>query len=65
MIRRANSIAFALAVLLLLGAVLKTSKPILTAGHIKGRREAISQSVVLLILVDQPQRHSSLVRVNI
>ena len=65
MIRRTNCIVSAPAVLLLLGAVLKASKPILTTGHIKGWREAISQMVVLLILVDQPQRHSLLVRVNV
>jgi len=45
--------------------ILKPSKLFRTPGHIESGGECVSQTAVLLIPVDQPQRHSVLVRVEI
>ena len=50
---------------LLLRGILKPSKLFRTPGHIESGGERVSQTAVLLIPVDQPQRHSVLVRVEI
>ena len=50
---------------LLLRGILKPSKVFCTPGHIESGGECVSQTAVLLIPVDQPQRHSLLVRVEV
>ena len=50
---------------LLLRGILKPSKLFRTPGHIESGGECVSQTEVLLIPVDQPQRPSVLVRVEI
>ena len=50
---------------LLLRGILKPSKLFCTPGHIESGGERVSQTAVLLIPVDQPQRHSVLVRVEV
>ena len=50
---------------LLLRGILKPSKLFRTPGHIESGGECVSQTAVLLIPVDQPQRHSVLVRVEV
>ena len=50
---------------LLLCGVLKPSKLFRTPGHIESGSECVSQTAVFLIPVDQPQRHSVLVRVEV
>ena len=48
-----------------LRGILKPSKLFRTPGHIESGSECVSQTAVFLIPVDQPQRHSVLVRVEI
>ena len=50
---------------LLLRGILKPSKLFCTPGHIESGCECVSQTAVFLIPVDQPQRHSVLVRVEV
>ena len=50
---------------LLLRGILKPSKLFRTPGDIESGGERVSQTAVLLIPVDQPQRHSLLVRVEV
>ena len=50
---------------LLLRGVLKPSKLFRTPGHVESGGERVSQTAVLLIPVDQPQRHPLLVRVEV
>ena len=50
---------------LLVRGILKPSKLFRTPGHIESGGECVSQTAVLLIPVDQPQRHSVLVRVEV
>ena len=50
---------------LLLRGILKPGKLFRTPGHIERGGERVSQTAVLLIPVDQPQRHSVLVRVEV
>src|SRR5258707_17797 len=48
-----------------LRCVLKTSKAFRGPRDIKGRSEVIGQTVMRLILVDQPQGHAPLVRIEV
>ena len=50
---------------LLLRRILKPSKLFGTPGDVESGGECVSQTAVLLIPVDQPQRHSVLVRVEV
>ena len=50
---------------LLLRGILKPNKLLCTPGDIESGGKCVSQTAVLLIPVDQPQRHSVLVRVEI
>ena len=50
---------------LLLRSILKPGKLFRTPGHIESGGEYVSQTAVLLIPVDQPQRHSLLGRVEV
>ena len=49
----------------LVRSILKPGKLFRTPGHIECGGECVSQTAVLLIPVDQPQRHSLLVRVEV
>src|SRR5580693_865651 len=45
--------------------VLQLDKFLVVSRNVKGRREAIGQTVARLVPVDQPQGHSVLVRVEV
>src|SRR5882762_9638083 len=49
----------------MLGGVLQLDKLLVVPRNVKRRSEAISQTVVRLVPVDQPQRHPVLVRVEV
>ena len=50
---------------LVLSSVLQLDESFVVPRNVKRRRETIGQTVVRLVPVDQPQRHSVLVRVEI